>query len=350
MANFRSADVFVKPRHDLQTKSAVGGIVTLIAGVTAALLFIAQLYWYVVGTTQHSLHLSKSRSIPMLAGHTNDPFVNRNFEMRGKIPLKLHVTFPHLSCDKLEVKLDGADLSSKDFDPKRSSSKQLEKRKPSPKELTSAVGNPNHKGGCTIRTVLRIPVVAGHVTITLSRLAWSAAAKELVLKTQMISSLGGQGGGAGAPSIGNDFNVSHYIHSIQFGTPFPLAAASPMEGRRHFVENAMGGIALVNIQAKLVPTVYKRMFFSQDTYQLSVVDHIVQPDTLVSHGVPLLPGLSLGYDITPLAVHHVEARPNIFVFLSSLVSIVGGVFVTVGLVTGCLVNTAQAAIVSKKVD
>jgi hypothetical protein len=36
------------------------------------------------------------------------------------------------------------------------------------------------------------------------------------------------------------------------------------------------------------------------------------------------------------------------VFLSSLVSIVGGVFVTVGLVSGCLVDSAKA--VAKKID
>lgn len=54
------------------------------------------------------------------------------------------------------------------------------------------------------------------------------------------------------------------------------------------------------------------------------------------------------YDFTPLAVRHVDSRENVFVFLSSLVGIVGGVFVTVKLVSGCLVNSAQA--VAKKMD
>ena len=349
----RNSDIFVKPRQDLRTKSAVGGIITLVAGITALILFLAQIYLYVIGRTQHSLHLSESRSIPLLPGHRNsaDPFVNRMFEMKGKIPLKIHVTFPHLACHMLEVKLDGAELKSSDFDPKKGNNRnrRLEKRRPTPVELKSAMDKAHASegtNGCTIRTVLRIPIVAGHVTITLTRKAWSEAARDLVLRTQLMGP--GSDKSKMQPSVGNEHNVSHYIHSIQFGTPFPLAAANPLEGRSHMIENAMGGVGLMNVQAKLVPTRYKRLFFTQDTYQLSVVDHTVQPETLVAHGVPLLPGLSLGYDITPLAVHHVEGRDNFFVFLSSLVSIVGGVFVTVGLLTGCLVHSAQA--VAKKID
>ena len=98
-----------------------------------------------------------------------------------------------------------------------------------------------------------------------------------------------------------------------------------------------------------MPTTYKRTFHAaKETYQASVSRHIVQPETLAAQRSTLLPGLLLTYDFTPLAVRHVESRENWFVFLSSLVGIVGGVFVTVGLVTGCLVNSAQA--VAKKMD
>jgi hypothetical protein len=339
MGGLRNVDVFVKPRHDLRSKSAVGGFVTLIAGGAAFCLFLAQIYLYIAGVTRHSLHLSESRSIPMFAGQSTDPFVNRMFEIKGKIPLKIHVTFPHLKCDMLEVKLDSAELTQKDFDPK--GRKWVEKRKPNPVELKAAGVGTKHKDGCTIRTLLRIPIVAGHVTVTLTRNAWFSATQSLMQRSQ-------QSDEESAANANNNFNVSHYIHSIQFGKPFPLAAANPLEDRAHHIQNRMGGVALENIQVKLVPTVYKRMFSTQNTYQLSVVDHTVQPETLVAAGVPLLPGLSLGYDVTPLAVHHVEGRDNIFVFMSSLISIVGGVFVTVGMFAGCLAHSAQA--VSKKVD
>jgi len=68
----------------------------------------------------------------------------------------------------------------------------------------------------------------------------------------------------------------------------------------------------------------------------------------VARGVQQLPGLVVTYDFTPLTVHHSEGRDNFLVFLSSLISIVGGVFVTVGMLTGCLVHSAQA--VAKKID
>ena len=342
MTMLRNVDVFVKPRHDLRSKSAAGGIITLIAGSTAIVLLVLQVYVYIMGVTQHSLHLSESRSIPMYGYHMSDPFVSRMYEIKGKIPLKIHITFPHLRCDMLDVKLDGAPLTKKDFDPK-DRIKSLNPRRPNAVELQKAVGNPHHSGGCTIRNIFRIPIVAGQLTITLSKAAWTEATGALMARTQLSEEEREK------DTNFNQFNVSHFIHSVQFGQPFPLAADNPLEDRSHMIENHMGGIALENIQVKLVPTVYKRMFSSQQTYQLSVVSHTVQPETLVAHGVPLLPGLSLGYDFTPLAVHHVEGRDNFFVFLSSLVSIVGGVFVTVGLVTGCLVKSAQQ-VVSKKVD
>lgn len=117
----------------------------------------------------------------------------------------------------------------------------------------------------------------------------------------------------------------------------------------HLVENDTGGIALANVNVKLVPTTYTSGFFSsRHQYQISVTEHMVQPETLASQGSRFLPGLAVTYDFTPLAVHHVEARDSPLVFLSSLVSIVGGVFVTVSLMTGCLVHSA--AEIAKKMD
>jgi Endoplasmic reticulum vesicle transporter len=83
-------------------------------------------------------------------------------------------------------------------------------------------------------------------------------------------------------------------------------------------------------------------------YQMSVVDITVQPSALIATGAQQLPGLTVTYDFTPLTVHHSDGRESFLVFLSSLISIVGGVFVTVGLVTGCLVHSVEA--VAKKID
>jgi hypothetical protein len=140
---------------------------------------------------------------------------------------------------------------------------------------------------------------------------------------------------------------SHYIHYVTFGESFPLAK-NPLKDDMHFVENETGGIALANVNIKLVPTKYQGFFSTRHQYQISVTEHMVQPETLASQGSRFLPGLAVTYDFTPLAVHHVEARDSPLVFLSSLVSIVGGVFVTVSLITGCLVHSA--AEIAKKID
>jgi hypothetical protein len=114
------------------------------------------------------------------------------------------------------------------------------------------------------------------------------------------------------------------------------------------VENQAGGVFLAHMNVRLIPTRYQRFLSSRDTYQVSVTQHIVQPETIMPQGAPHLPGMALLYDFTPLRVDYIETRDNIFGFISSLVSIVGGVFVTVGLVTGCLLHSAAA--VAKKMD
>jgi hypothetical protein len=68
---------------------------------------------------------------------------------------------------------------------------------------------------------------------------------------------------------------------------------------------------------------------------------------MVSAPGRILPGIAIHYDFDPLQVTQLEQRENIFVFLSSLIGIVGGVFVSVGLVSRLLMNTAK---IVKKID
>jgi hypothetical protein len=379
----RNVDVFVKPRSDLRSKSVAGGVVTLIATTTAILLLIAQLYLYVVGTKSHSLHVATSTKFAMLPQDKMDPFQSRDYDIRGKIPLKLHITFPHLDCRSLEVKLNGQPINPRDLDGSSmshsngSKKKALDKRRPNPVELKRMLGDRGIKDiemvgqyakyGCTLYGQLRVPIVAGHVSVTLTREAWTSALNYFMARSHLSDD----------QRINdrhkNDYNMTHFIHTVQFGKKVPPSIVTtssttttknnnnkasssssstvdrPLENRMNVIENHMGGIALENIQVKLVPTVSSGLLYGDEQYyQMSVVDHTIQPETMVSQGVSMQPGLTLSYDVTPLAVHHNEGRDNIFIFLSSLISIVGGVFVTVSLFTGCLVHSATA--VAKKMD
>merc|ERR1711907_374340 len=113
------------------------------------------------------------------------------------------------------------------------------------------------------------------------------------------------------------------------------------------------GIALENIQVKLIPTlnanpgILSQIFGSgsRPFYQMSVIDHTIQPETMVqSGGTSSQPGIAVGYDVTPLAVHINEYNIDggFFSFLSTLIGIVGGCFVTVSLFANCAVKSVQA--------
>eukprot|EP00977_Amphora_coffeiformis_P026230 scaffold24898_cov173-Amphora_coffeaeformis.AAC.3 len=338
MAGMKKLDAFVRVRPDLRSKSVAGGFITLVATSTAGLLFLAQIITYIMGRTHHSLHMAQSRAAPLLPLNSPNPQA-----WRHKILLDVSVTFPHVECSRLEFSHDGAKFSTGELK-KHHREIMISFRRPIRSELVKIFGNQklsNPNDGCTIEGTMQIPIVAGSLSIALNPTGWSEVTSLLSMRrsesdTQFSSKL-------------QRYNVTHYVHHIRFGQPFPYAHDKPLENRYHKIANSFGGIALEQVQVKLVPTLYAGILTESDTtYQMSVTDHTVQPQTLVAHGVPHLPGLLVSYDFSPLAVRHSSGRDNIFIFLSSLISIVGGVFVTVGLVTGCLVHSAQA--VAKKVD
>lgn len=334
MAGLRRLDAFSKTRPELQQKSAVGGIITAIAATSAAILFFAQIFWYVAGSTQHSLHLARSTSYPVKKLSEINPKLQK-----GRVPLSIHVTFPHMECSSLDVTLDGASLSSGELE-KHHGVHSVTLRLPTGSDRSHSHYAFQAGHGCTVIGKLRPLMVAGVLAISVSQSAWLQATHRVQLRP-----------GNEQKDIAEQlqqFNISHYIHDIQFGKDRGIGIRKPLRGRANWIKNEYGGIAVEYISVKLIPTVVKESFSEKFTYQMSVSDHTINPETLVTKGVPYLPGLVLNYDFAPLALYHFSGRDNIFVFLSSLVSIVGGVFVTVGLLTGCLVHSAQA--VAKKID
>jgi hypothetical protein len=319
------------------------------------------------------MHLADSvPSLLFSANTNNNNKVNKNSGSRHGyanhlIPLRLHVTFPHLDCASLDYGHDGNTLSSGTFGHYHSSPYSFVTRKPTSVEYLQATvpgydvggsdgkrknnngggrggrGGGGSNGGCTLLGTLRVPRVGGTLSVSVSPDAWRRATSLLSFGID-LSILDG---GGGDPFAGRLPNVTHYVHDLTFGHPFP-PGSNPMEGAHHVMDNG-SGVALASVSIKLVPTTYVTTFRGpKETYQASVSRHIVQPETLASQQSTMLPGLLIAYDFTPLAVRHVESRENWLVFLSSLIGIVGGVFVTVSAVSGCLVDSVQA--VAKKMD
>ena len=351
--NLRRLDAFHKTRPDLQQKTAVGGIITVLAACTAALLFLGQIYGYLSGGSHHALKLSKSITIPLLPVdyhvgtqggkkgkiYKANPLIQHVMSEAGKIDLNVHVSFPHLQCDQLDVIHDGASLLQGELE-KVHGKHALTKRSPSHSELR-LIGLPsNHKGGCTIEGHLRPYIVAGVLQMTISNKAWAEA-------TSMVTMMRITDGTQISKALSR-YNVSHYIHSIEFGKTYSGSAIKPLMNHAHMIENDYGGIAVESINVKLVPTLSRGVIMDETSYQTSVVEHTIQPQTLVANGVSHLPGLVVSYDFAPLMVDLDADREGILIFVSNLISIVAGVFVTVSLVTGCLVQSA--AVVAKKID
>lgn len=346
MVALRRLDAFNKTRSDLMQQSAVGGAITLIAASAAGLLFVSQIFLYLMGSTTHSLSLSRSTPVPLVPLEESTIYDRYKFmEHIGRLPLRIKITFPHMSCDSLDVLHDGASLSTGELDHIHGKH-SIVLKKPTYSDMIKAAGTnvasqASTDAGCTIVGQLRPHIVAGVLIISMSRQAWMVATTTLSMG--MLEDPNGQ-----IKQALQRFNVSHYIHYMEFGKSFTKQKDKPLEGLNHAIHNEFHGIAVVQTQVKLVPTMHSGFFFQDKVYQTSVVDITIQPQTLVSQGVQQLPGLVVTYDFTPLTVNDSEGRENLLLFLSSLVSIVGGVFVTVGMLTGCLVHSAKA--VAKKID
>ena len=380
---WRSMDAFAKPMDGLRNQTAVGGAITLMASVVACLLFLSQVWLYVKVDVIHSLHLPESNPLSVVLSwsenyleadrrsHSPDFFYQVLERERARIHFYAHVTFAHLQCSDLDVSISGASLSSGKLGElygrhafsKRTPTEFEQRLAESGGKITS--GN-RHKlvtandRGCTLEGSVRIPKTGGDFQATINPQSWVQATNFIMLGIQDIRKRKQDQKHDNHAML---FNLTHYIHDIHFGEPhhyFEQTAlkglsAAPSEYRRKAEgDNAMSaGVFSNQMTVKLVPTRIKRFArMAQETYQISVASHIVYPETLAkaqqNSGMLILPGVSLTYDLTPIAVHHTEQRDNIFVFLSSLVAIVGGVFVTVSLLSSCLVNSAAA--VAKKID
>ncbi|KAL3785386.1 hypothetical protein ACHAW5_007863 [Stephanodiscus triporus] len=354
MAPLRSYDAFAKPIDGIRERSVAGGYITLFALGSAFVLLLSQVIVQLQITTRHSMHLADSAPSLLFAnliGHDK----KAKALVGHHIPLRLHVTFPHLDCASLDYSHDGNSMSSGAFGHYHKSPFAFSTRKPTAQEYLratvpdddvgaekgkkrSAEVDARRSGGCTLLGTLHVPRVGGTLSVSVSPDAWRRA-------TSFLSF--GVGPGSPDPFAGRLPNVTHYVHDLTFGAPFP-PGINPLAGARHVMDNG-SGVALAAVSVKLVPTTYVRTFHAaRETYQASVSRHIVQPETLASQRSTMLPGLLITYDFTPLAVRHVESRENWLVFLSSMVGIVGGVFVTVSAVSGCLVDSVQA--VAKKID
>jgi len=368
MAGLRSFDAFAKPVEGLKSRSAVGGIITMIAGSFAALLFLSQVILYARLETRQHFELAQSYSVKKLPDAIQDMDMVRTparIVQKGRmkdpnnIKLSIHVSFPYLKCPTVDISMDGASGSRLDMIHGRNA---IQKRPLTKKEIEiiqndfqdekSSISI-NAMSGCTLIGTVYVPRVGGSFAITLSKTVWHQA-------TNIMDLLMNKNAYNDKRNL--EHNATHYIHNIEFGSAFPHLP-HPLSGKatvfnfpmytqgtvqQEAISSGFSAVGLSSTTVKLVHIKYKRFARSiKDMYQMSVAQHTVTPNTLASQYSTMMPGMSIVYDFTPFSVFHSESRENLFLFLGSLVSIVGGVFVTVGLVSRFLLSAVQ---VGKKTD
>jgi hypothetical protein len=352
----RGWDAMVRPTADVRQSSVTGGLITVIATIATVGLVGSSLLWSTVDR-HDGLTISSSQHVPLIplvdlsSSKSSSSSNNIAVQNVGRLPLDFSITFPYLSCDQIDVSLDGASYKMGELAKSShgGTAVTVSFRTASLAEIrkaTSGQGPLNNKNkGCTASGKLRPFIVAGIFAVGFHPQSWNDVTTAL--------SLGMWGGGGLVPDIGSKYNVTHYIHHLDFGGGGPSSNSalqpSPLRNVLHAVNNDFHGIGIAYTQVKLVPTVRDGTFGRVFSHQASVVDVTIQPQSMA--GSTNYPGLVVTYDFTPLTIvvkDRDEDRGNLLLVLSSLVGILGGVFVTVRLLTGCLVHSAQE--IAKKID
>lgn len=138
-------------------------------------------------------------------------------------------------------------------------------------------------------------------------------------------------------------NLSHTVHALEFGDPFPgqvnpLAETSQIRGQA----GTTGRKALVNgrysYNIKIVPTLYQTSSLwmggtSQvESYQYSVTRHF--NPTEGADGLNLIPGVFVLYDLSPIKIQvsRTHPYPSLLHFILQLCAVCGGVLTVGGII------------------
>ena len=176
MAVWKNYDAFAKPREDVRTKSALGGIITIVASIAAIALFVGQIYTYIMGFTRHSLFLSKSHWVPV-------PRLDDFSFNKGRMPLKIHVSFPKLGCAHLDLKHDSLSSADDKFQKIHGYRTKIEMRHMNAFEWKTVMGEADPqdmRGSCSVVAHYDVPKVGGSFSIGLTQKSWAQATSFLM--------------------------------------------------------------------------------------------------------------------------------------------------------------------------
>uniref|UniRef100_A0A7S2UYF2 Endoplasmic reticulum vesicle transporter C-terminal domain-containing protein n=1 Tax=Fibrocapsa japonica TaxID=94617 RepID=A0A7S2UYF2_9STRA len=317
----KSLDGFSKPMADIQEKTTAGAVVSIASLAIMALLLISEIWLY------FKVDVVSHMGVSHLKEGMEQPF-----------DVHLHITFPHMRCEDLDLRVEnlkGGDAA--DVMKMLSSSKTLDMRQSKPNEVVLFKDEARFKMNetCTVEGSLKLPRVGGSIDI--------ASRRKPVDIASLLSALF-----LNTAQLGNVPNVSHVIHELWFGDKIlggdQMAGSLPLKDACNAVDHGSG---LFRYEVKIVPTTYEWLHTHRvkEHYQYSVVENFVKDSAGISSLSTL--GLEISYDFSPIMVEYVEQKQSIFQFLTNLCAIMGGVFTTSSLLVG-LIHKSSA--VMKKLD
>ena len=120
------------------------------------------------------------------------------------------------------------------------------------------------------------------------------------------------------------FDMSHEITKLSFGEAFP-GVVNPLDGVKRDMQ---GDAGMYQYFLKVVPTAFSGAARTTSTNQFAVTDHFKQVDAEEGRH---LPGVFFFYDLSPIKVNILERRDSVLSFATNLCAIVGGVFAVFGI-------------------
>jgi len=133
-----------------------------------------------------------------------------------------------------------------------------------------------------------------------------------------------------------DYNVSHAIHHLSFGTKYP-GRVNPLDGVERICEYKS---AMYQYFVKVVPTKYHyRNGTILSTNQFSTTENTRQLEGFTRG----LPGVFFFYDLSPIMATLAERNNSFLHFLTGLCAIIGGVFTVMGIIDSTIYTGQKIA-------
>ena len=379
MRSLQRFDAFPKVNEDFFQRTLSGGVITLVATIVVAVLFVSQLRVFMAVNTDYELSVDSSRGEQMR--------------------IHLDVTFPRMPCSV--VSLDVMDVSGEQeldvshdvfkrrldrrgkpiaagekdavngnkVDPETvAARKQRAKETSEGNETTYAAegaNDPNYCGSCygseqtpeqccdtcdEVREAYRLKGWAFSDPDGIEQCEKEGFSDNLRLQSDEgckiygsldVNKVAGNFHFAPGKSFqhGNmhvhdlmpfrtkKFDMSHKITKLSFGEAFP-GVVNPLDGVKRDMQ---GDAGMCQYFLKVVPTACwgaRNLAEVAQTKQFSVTDHFEPVDA--EEGLHL-PGVFFFYDLSPIKVNIRERRASALSFATNLCAIVGGVFAVSGI-------------------